>query len=284
MNKVLVAGATGYLGRYVARELNEQNYFTKVLVRNSKKFIETNIPADGIIKAEITDRRTLKNCCKDIDVVFSSVGITKQKDGLTYMDVDYQANMNLLEEAQQSGVKKFIYVSVLNGEELKHLKICEAKEKFVDALKRSGLDFCIIRPTGYFSDMGEFYKMAEKGRVFLFGDGTHKLNPIHGEDLAKVCVDAIHNQQKEVCAGGPEILTHDQIAEIAFSVLGKKKKITHIPQWVGKFILFILRTFTSSKIYGPFEFFMSALSMDLIAPEFGSHTLKKYFEKLKEKI
>ena len=56
----------------------------------------------------------------------STVGITNR---LNYMDVDFQANLNLLEEAKRSGVKKFIYVAVLNGEKLTHLKICEGKEK-----------------------------------------------------------------------------------------------------------------------------------------------------------
>lgn len=50
------------------------------------------------------------------------------------MDVDYQANVNLINEAKRNGVKKFIYISVLNGEKLRGLKICEAKEKLVDYL------------------------------------------------------------------------------------------------------------------------------------------------------
>jgi uncharacterized protein YbjT (DUF2867 family) len=82
--------------------------------------------------------------------VISTVGITRQKDGLTYNDVDYQANVNLIDEAKKKGVKKFIYISVFNGQLLRHLKICEAKEKLVDYLKKSGLDFCIIRPNGFF--------------------------------------------------------------------------------------------------------------------------------------
>jgi hypothetical protein len=44
--------------------------------------------------------------------------------------------------------------------------------------------------------MDEFYHMAVKGRIYLFGDGSYKSNPIHGEDLAQVCVDAING-----CAG-----------------------------------------------------------------------------------
>lgn len=82
----------------------------------------------------MTKSETLNGICKDVDVVISAVGITRQKDGLTYMDVDYQANVNLINEAKRNGVKKFIYISVLNGEKLRGLKICEAKEKLVDYL------------------------------------------------------------------------------------------------------------------------------------------------------
>lgn len=198
------------------------------------------------------------------------------------MDVDFQANLNLLEEAKKSGVKRFIYVSVLHGAQLTQLKICMAKEKFVQALEMSGLDYCIIRPTGYFSDMEEFFTMAQKGRVFLIGNGAHKMNPIHGEDLAKVCVDAARNKVKEIPVGGPDVLTHNQIAEIAFSASGNKKKISHIPDWVKKLVLFMLRTFSNSKIYGPIEFFMTVLSMDMVAPQYGSRHLKIYFEGLKK--
>jgi uncharacterized protein YbjT (DUF2867 family) len=283
MVKILIAGATGYLGSYVAEECTRQSYYLKVFVRNVEKFKQTGIQANEIITAEITDKKTLTGCCKDTDIVFSSVGITGQKEGFTYMDVDYQANLDLLEEAKQSGVKKFVYVSVFNGENLRRLKICEAKEKFVDALKESGLDYCVIRPTGYFSDMKEFFTMAENGRVYLFGKGNHKMNPVDGEDLAKVCVDAMLSDKPEINVGGPEVLSHEQIAETAFSVAGKKKRITHIPDWITKIILSVLRTFTSSKVYGPIEFFITVLSMDLIAPKYGSHTLKKYFEELKAK-
>ena len=54
------------------------------------------------------------------------------------MDVDYQANINLLEEAKRAGVQKFIYISAINGQQMRHLKIMAAKERFVDALKSIG--------------------------------------------------------------------------------------------------------------------------------------------------
>lgn len=280
MNRVLIAGATGYLGVYIAKELLKRPYPAIAIARNPEKLKQNDIGLTEIIQAEITQPDSIEGCCKNIDVVISTVGITRQKDGLTYMDVDYQANMNLLQEANLNGVKKFIYISVLNGENLRHLKICDAKELFVEHLKRSGLDYCIIRPNGFFSDMTEFFTMAKKGRIYLFGDGELKTNPIHGEDLAEVCVDAIDRPDQEIKVGGPQTLTHNEIAAVAFEALGVEPKITHIPNWVRVAILKMVRFFSGSKVYGPIEFFMTAMSMDMVAPEYGRHTLREYFTNL----
>ena len=169
--------------------------------------------------------------------------------------VSDQAHLNLLQEAKRSGVKKSIYVSVLNGEKFKHLKVCEAKEKFVEQLKKSVLNYCIIRPNGFFSDIAEIYHMAKQGRIYLFGSGELRANPIHGEDLAMVCVNAIERSDKEIEVGGPQVLTQNEIAQIAFKVLAKKPKITYIPNWIRIFVPKMVKKFTSSKVYGPVEFF-----------------------------
>jgi len=280
MKKVLLAGSTGYLGSYIAKELQNRAYFFRTIARSPEKLQENGIKANEVLKAELTDPKSIKDCCKDIDIVISTVGITKQKDGLTYLDVDYQANINLLKEAKKHEVKKFIYVSVLNGENLRNLEICNAKEMFVEQLKQSGIDYCIVRPNGFFSDMSEFFNMAKKGRMYLFGDGELRANPIHGEDLALVCVDAIQGDEKEIEVGGPEILSQNEIASIAFDILGTKPKITYIPDWIRVTILKIVKLFTGSKFYGPIEFFMTVLATDMIAPKKGKHTLKEYFKKL----
>jgi uncharacterized protein YbjT (DUF2867 family) len=281
MKRILLAGATGYLGSYIAKELRKRDFHVSVIARNVEKLKEKKIEANEILAAQITRPESIKNCCQNIDAVISTVGITRQKDGLTYMDVDYQANKNLLQQAKQSGVKKFIYVSVLNGEKLKHLKICEAKERFVEELKKSGLDYCIIRPNGFFSDMTQFYNMAKKGRIYLFGNGELKANPIHGEDLAAVCIDAIDKSDQEILAGGPQTLTQNEIAAIAFNVLDKEPKITYIPGWIRIIILNMIKAFTGSKVYGPIEFFLTVMAMDMLAPEYGKHTLQDFFSKLK---
>ncbi len=280
MNRILLAGATGYLGGYIAKELLKRSYPVRAVARNPEKLTDNNIELTDIVPAEITHPDSIRNSCRDIDVVISTIGITRQKDGLTYMDVDYQANMNLLHEAKQNGVKKYIYISVLNGENLRYLKICDAKERFVEQLKKSGVDYCIVRPNGFFSDMSEFFNMAKRGRIYLFGKGELKANPIHGEDLATVCVDAIEKSDREIEVGGPEILTQNEIAVTAFDVLGIKPKITYIPDWVRVIILKTIKLVTGSKIYGPIEFFLTVMAMDMLAPEYGKYTLGEYFTSL----
>jgi len=274
--KVLVAGATGYLGRHLVKELNSRNYDVRVLIRKeSQKNLFENV--NDFFIGEITKPESLVGICDEISWVFTSIGITRQKDGLTYMGVDYQGNLNLLNEAKKSNVKSFLYVSAIGGDKLRHLKIFEAKEKFVDALKSSGLDYTIMRPNGFFSDMNDFLEMAKKGKVYLFGNGNYKLNPIHGADLAKVCVDKINTEAKEVTVGGPDILSQNELAQLALKSWNKKINIIHLPDWIRKLAIWSLRTFTSSKTYGPIEFFLTLMAFDNIAEQYGSHRLQDFF-------
>ncbi len=278
MKKVLVAGATGYLGRYLVTKLKKQGYWVKALARDAQKLEDLREHIDEIYEGEVTKPDTLNGICDDVDCIISSIGITRQKDGLTYMDVDYQGNKNLLDRAEKNEISKFIYVSVINAHLMKDLKIIQAKERFVDELKQSKLDYSIIRPTGFFSDMLEFLNMAKKGKVFLFGSGLNKINPIHGDDLAEVCVNALKKPDKEMNVGGPETFTFQDIAELAFKALKKTTKISTLPLWMIRMILPLMRAVTSSKTYGPLEFMMSVMTMDVIGKLYGKEKLSDFFE------
>ncbi len=276
MKRVLVAGASGYLGKYLVRELQKRDFHVRVLIRDvDQKILFTDI--DDYFIGNVTQPETIQNVTQDIDYVFSTIGITRQKDGLTYMEVDYMGNHNLLNEAIKSGTSHFLYVSAINGDNMRNLKIFEAKEKFVDELINSGLGYTIMRPNGFFSDMRDFLNMAKGGKVFLFGDGNYQLNPIDGKDLAKVCVDSLLAGEKEVIAGGPDLLSQNQIAELALEAWSNDPNIIHLPNWMRKFTIWLLRTTTSSKTYGPVEFFLTAMSIDNIAAPFGTRRLADFF-------
>lgn len=82
---------------------------------------------DDFFIGEVTNPESLRGISKNIDWIFSTVGITRQKDGMTYMEVDYQGNSNLLDEAVKENIEAFQYISTINGDKLRHLKIFEAK-------------------------------------------------------------------------------------------------------------------------------------------------------------
>lgn len=288
MRRVLVAGSTGYLGRFVVQEFKEQGYWVRALARKQSlhKFEQTGPflePAigehiDEVFVGEVTKPETLHGLCDDIDVIFSSIGITRQRDGVSFMDVDYQGNKNILEIALAARAGRFIFVSVFNADLLEQeTGIVNPRELFVKDLIASGLDYTVVRPTGFFSDMSEVLKMASSGRVYLVGDGGKKINPIHGADLAKVCVDATRSQRREIPVGGPVTYTHAEIAEIAFSVLGRSPKITKIPARLVNPVVKMIRPF-SKHYYMLAAFFAVVFQSDFEAPRAGTHTLKEFYE------
>ena len=283
--KILLAGATGYLGQYILAALLREEYPTRIVVRNKSKLSPDLLthPLLEVVEAEVTEPDTLRGVCKGVHKVISTIGITRQKDGLTYEQVDFQANKNLLDEALREGVRKFIYVSVFKGEAMRHIAIGAAKERFVDTLKASGLDYCIIRPSVFYSYMTIFFKMAKakKDEILLFGKGQYAMNPIHGEDLAEVCVAQLERYEREVNVGGAEIFTQTEMACLAFEVLHKPANISYLPDWVRRLILKMGKYLLPKSIYGAIEFFLTTMAMDVVAPmQVGKHRLKAFFESI----
>ena len=287
MQRVLVAGATGYLGKFVVQAFKKRGYWVRALARRPEKlaqvgpFLEPAVKdmVDDVFVGQITRPETLQGICDDVDIVFSSIGITRQKDKLTFRDVDYQGNKNLLDIALKKSVKKFIFVSVFDAPKYEHLAGIKAREDFVRDLKSSGLNYTVIRPTGYFSDMSEILKMAKSGRVYLIGSGENRMNPIHGADLAEVCAEAVTRNDLEIPVGGPQIYSYNEIAELAFSVLQKKPRIIHISPWLPDLLVKLVRPF-NRQLSDLLEFFLTASQNDGIAPTTGIHSLEDYFREL----
>ncbi|MEZ8677231.1 SDR family oxidoreductase [Vibrio splendidus] len=279
-SRVLVAGATGYLGRHLIEALQACDADFKAQARSADKLKDLGLNDSQIQIAQVTDSDSLKGCCDGVDIVISCVGITRQKEGLSYMDVDYQANLNLLEEAERAGVKKFVYVSAFRANVIKSVRLLEAKERFACRLLVSEqLAPCVVRPNGFFADIEEFYNMAQSGRAYLFGSGDVRLNPIHGADLADFILASLPNAEKELDVGGPDALSATQIAALAFQSQGKMTRITYIPDCVRKLALSVIRRLPENRV-GPAEFFLSAMEGDAIAPCVGKHHLSDYFSQL----
>ena len=167
-----------------------------------------------------------------------------------------------------------------------HLPPIAAKQDFVNELKASSnrIASTIVSPSGFFSDMGDFLEMAKGGRVWLFGDGEScRINPIHGADLACATANAIENEEKSLDIGGPDVFTHNQLAELAFECLEKEATITHLWDSLRRLAIVVLPWTTPSTIYEPARFFLTAMAMDVVGECHGEHHLRDHFKELVRK-
>ena len=69
MKKVLIAGATGYLGRYIIKEAKKQGYWVSALARKANKLDDLKDVIDEFCEAEITKQHTLNGICNGIETV-----------------------------------------------------------------------------------------------------------------------------------------------------------------------------------------------------------------------
>lgn len=287
MARVVVAGSTGYIGKFVVRELARKGFSVRALTRNEPRLSQPGpftAPAvhtycDQIFRGEATEPSTLEGLFDGADYAFSSLGISRQRDGLTFDRVDHQANRELVERAARAGVKKFVYVSLWDPQALAELAIVRAHEKVVEALAASGMSYSVVRPSGYFSDMGVLLDMARRGRAYIVGSGDNRMNPIHGADVARACVAAFDSTEQEIGCGGPHVLTQREAAELAFEVVGKRPKLTFLSPRLLRTAVRGIRLM--SRQFGDLgEFLVTAGEVDGVAPQVGTITLRAYFEEL----
>ena len=127
--------------------------------------------------------------------------------------------------------------------------------------------------TGY---LGGFVcrELAARG---LIGPGTNRVNPIHGADLAVVCADAIESGETEIAVGDPQIMTWQEVAQIAFEVLRRPAKVTSVPAWLMWTVVRLTRLVNRHQ--GELLAFFATMAMsDIVAPPTGTRTLARHFE------
>lgn len=227
MKTVFIAGASGYLGRHLCEEYRRRDWYVTALVRSPMR--GRGPDADQLVEAEATDPASLRGAMSGTDLVISCLGITRQVDYPGYRDIDYRANLNLLREAERAEVGRFAYVHVLRAAELAQIPMVRAESDFVEELLRSTLDATIIAPTGFFPDMAEILRQAQRGRVWLFGDGPSRINPIHGADLATAIAEAIEAEREWLDIGGP---AHFFLSASAFDMAGPPSGTRHLREYL----------------------------------------------------
>lgn len=283
---VAVAGATGNCGLEVVRSAKARGLRVRVLVRNEAKLEPVKDCCDEIRTVQVTDAETLKGSLDGADYLISCLGKTFQKDKIPRRAVDVDANLNLFAEAKQAGVERAALLSVFTARLDHPVVILRMRAEAEKGLVDSTIPYVIIRPSGFFSDMWEIFKMCQKkGTLWTFGSADMKFNPISLVDLGKFMVDSLiddTNVGKVLDVGGPEVLSPREMAEMSEKILGRKVKVKTIPLWLAKAGVFMIRPF-SRDTWELAQFFVGNSDYatkhdnELVAPRTGTHRLKDYY-------
>jgi len=120
---------------------------------------------------------------------------------------------------------------------------------------------------------------SKKGRTYLFGNRANRMDPVHAANPAKCCVGTMESKKREIEAGGPGMVAHREIAELASRALGHPVRISAIPQWL------IRATFAVAKLFNEhqdelLEFFATMMTNGAVAPATEKHCLDAQFREL----
>lgn len=208
MTKVLVAGASGVLGREVIKQLKSSAYSLRGQFYSVEKEQEVAPFCAETVRADLTRPESLRGICDGCDIVLSTVGKSVSvftNSPHSFIDIDFQGNMNLLEEARRAGVKRFVYVSIFGSETSPQLRQGWAQEMFALNVLHYFSSSTIIKPVGMFSGLNDLLIMGQRGMAVLPGDGQALTNPIHPADLASFCIQHLKEGLQVAEVGGPEV-------------------------------------------------------------------------------
>jgi uncharacterized protein YbjT (DUF2867 family) len=278
---VLVAGATGALGRALVVELQRRGQPVRALARDRSRAAASDPPPAEVVAADLTDERSdLVGACRGVETVISVAGQStathRLRDRRGFQEVDYEGNVRLVEAAKAAGSRRFLYVSVFDAARLAGLEYVDAHERVVDRLGASELEPTIVRANGFFSAYRELLEMAAAGRrIPLFANGEARSNPIHEGDLATVCLDALEAGTAAIDVGGPEILTRRQEIDLAFEAVGREPRTARMHPRVASAASAVLRLVDRRRA-ATIAFLAAVNQIDMIAPRHGERRLGDY--------
>ncbi|MFZ5451922.1 MAG: complex I NDUFA9 subunit family protein [Thermodesulfobacteriota bacterium] len=239
--RVLITGATGFVGRYVVRELLGRGHEVRCLARpGSAGKVEAGegvevFTGDALHAGEVA--RAAQGC----EAVVHLVGIIREFPGrgVTFEKVHVQATENVENAARDAGVKRFLHMSALGARpepaDPYHVTNFRAEE----LVQQSGIPYTIFRPSVIYGpedqSLNLFAKQIKTLRVVpVIGDGLYQMQPVPVATVAQAFALALelpHTENRTYEVGGPEPLTFNAIIDTLAAVLGHKVLKVHVMVW-----------------------------------------------------
>lgn len=188
--KILLTGATGFIGNNLLRTLLLQGHCVTACCRNPSRLLlqaDDNLKTLAIDFATATSLEAWLPHLEGIDAIINCVGIIAETNNQTFAQLHSQAPIALFQVAAQVGVKKIIQISALGAdvqaESLYHL----SKRSADEVLRTLPLDWFILQPSIVYGDGAQssalFHALAALPVHFLPDGGTQQLQPVHVDDL-----------------------------------------------------------------------------------------------------
>ncbi len=272
--KILVSGATGFVGGTIARHLLDGGHSVRAMSRSTGKAMAafaTSEPgrralADGrltFVQADVTSPDTLGAAVDGVEAViqaaqFTGAPVEDPARGLTYMNVDRNGTLNLLGALALAygaptagpamarfpdGAPRFIYMSGIAVSPDSPYSWNRAKWQAEEAIRGSGLDWTIVRGSWAYGPgdtaLNRILGYSEYlPFVPIFGNGKGLLTPVFVEDIGRLFALIASDPDKAADTtfgiGGPDLVTLNDLLRLALRTMGRQRPILHIPRKVGK--------------------------------------------------
>ncbi|MCO5575293.1 hypothetical protein L7F22_029093 [Adiantum nelumboides] len=300
---VLIVGATGYIGKFVVKEMVRRGFNVVAVARersgiggkSGREDTFNQLQGAQVCFADVTDLSSLNDAvhatCDTINGPFHVVisCLASRTGGVKdSWKIDYEASMNSLSVGQKVGASHFVLLSAICVQK-PLLEFQKAKLKFEAELQKLGdenvsFTYSIVRPTAFFKSLGGQVETVKSGQPYvMFGDGALcACKPISEADLASFITDCVTDSEKLnkiLPIGGPgEALTPRQQGEMLFHILGREPKFLQVPIQIMDFAIglldFLVKLFPSLE--DPAEFgkigrYYAAESMLVYDPETGKY-------------
>ena len=311
--RVFVVGATGYIGKFVVRELVTRGYDVVSFVRERSGIglkttveeVRAQLKGSEVRFGDVSSMESLlKNGIRGerFDVVLSC--LTSRNGGIKdSWNIDYQATRNALDAGKSAGVTHFVLLSAICVQK-PLLEFQRAKLKFEKELKESGLNWSIVRPTAFFKSIAGQVEAVKNGKPYvMFGDGRlTACKPISESDLASYIVNCIEDSTMQniiLPVGGPgKAITPIEQGAMLFELLGRPPKFKKMP--IQMFDLIIPVISLLAKIFPKLEdkaefarigkYYCSESMLVLnpktgkydadMTPSYGSDTLRDFYQRV----
>ena len=252
---IALTGATGFVGRHVLPQLLSRGHRVRVLARDPGKLpgSDSNVEA---VRGDLFDDKALAQLVQGCDTVVHLVGIIMEKpgEGQTFERVHTEGTRRLLAAAKHAGVGRWVQMSALGARPDAVSRYHQTKWAAEEAVRASGLEWTVFRPSVIHGPDGEFMQMVHgfwtkhfPPFVPYFGSGLFgtggagHLQPIWVEDVATCFAEAVTSRRavgETYPLGGPDVFTWAGFYEAVRRHLpgAKKKKILGVPAWYAGLI------------------------------------------------